>query len=367
MDIQIQKELFLEKLSLAARFTGNRISSSPILQGTQIVIEGSIMHMYATDLNQFIHVSLPIEGTHPKTVCIIEPKKILEFIQLLPGNEVSLTFSEKQMRVSYGKTRGNFPFIIAEDFPLPPELTDVEKVVIDQLQDSLSLITLSASKDESRPVLTGISVHEKEDSVLFVTTDGFRLSLLRQPKKSPIAPLIIPASFFDFVTTTQSKKKKDLELLLLKKEKMIATHLNETDTVYTRMIEGEFPPYERVLPSEAKTTILVDRQGLLRTVKLVSVFAREFSQILVCECKKDGLYIRPKKENNQDNNAFQEAKITGEEQIVAFNFRYLLDFLNTVKSEQIQIEIVRPDAPVVFKIPENEKFLHIIMPVRIQE
>ncbi len=367
MEINIQKERLLEKLSSVSRFTGNRISSSSLLQGVYIIVEGSEMKMYATDLNQYCSVSLQLEGAFPKTTFIIEPKKIIEFVQLLPGDSVALTVSEKQLRVSQGRTRGNFPFMVAEDFPLPPDMKEAEKVVIDQPAENLSFVSIAASKHESRTVLTGIYLHEKDDYILFVSTDGFRLSLLRQPKKSPLASLIIPASFFEYISSTMGKKKKTLEIFLLKNDKMIAARINEKDVVYTRMIEGDFPPYERVLPAAAQTTVMVDREGLLRNVKIVSVFAREFSNVLVCEFKKDGILIRPKKENNQDNMAFQEANISGEEQIVAFNYRYLLDFLNAVKSERIQIEMVRTDAPVVFKIPNNEQFLHIIMPVRIQE
>lgn len=364
MDITIQKTLFLEKISSAARFTGNRISSSPILQGIYLKISGEAIQCYATDLNQYIHTSIPIPKQTEEKVCIIEPKKVIEFVQLLNDKEIELSFSEKQMRISQGKTRGNFPFMVAEDFPLPPEIKTAETVKIDQTSENLSLVMLAASKDDSRPVLTGVYFHERDDHTIFVSTDGFRLSLIREAKKSSAPPLIIPAAFFNYI---QSTTKKKIELSILKEEKMIAAKTTENETVYTRMIEGEFPPYERVLPTETKTTVTVEREGFLRNIKLVSVFAREFSNVLVCEFKKEGVMVRPKKENNQDNVAFQEAKVSGEDQTVAFNYRYLLDFLNAVKTEDVVIEILRADAPVVFKVPNNEQFLHIIMPIRIQE
>jgi DNA polymerase-3 subunit beta len=152
----------------------------------------------------------------------------------------------------------------------------------------------------------------------------------------------------------------------LDKEKMVYFKTGN-DEYFTRLIEGDFPPYERVIPTEKKTTILVEKNELIRNVKLISVFARDFSSIIICHFKKGELILSPKTEGGAENTTTQEIELEGEEMRVAFNFKFLLEFLNTINEENVTIELLRPDAPVVLKTKKNKDYLHIIMPVRIQE
>jgi DNA polymerase-3 subunit beta len=105
----------------------------------------------------------------------------------------------------------------------------------------------------------------------------------------------------------------------------------------------------------------------LRNIKLISVFARDHSSIVLCRFNNGELVITPKTDGKEDNSTSQEIQMTGEEQKVAFNYKFVLEFLNNVDAKKIIIEILRPDAPVVFKQEGSPDFIHIIMPVRIQE
>jgi len=175
----------------------------------------------------------------------------------------------------------------------------------------------------------------------------------------------VPAEFLQEVLRNINKEK-EVGFSYSQEEKTICFYVRE-HSFYSRLIEGEFPPYERVLPAEIKTTAILEKDDLMRNIKLISVFARDFSNVVVCDFRKNELAMRPKKEGNEENTTVQEAQIKGEEMRVAFNFRYLLDFLNHTDSKSITIEMLRPDAPVVFRNEKNNDFLHIIMPVRIQE
>ena len=138
------------------------------------------------------------------------------------------------------------------------------------------------------------------------------------------------------------------------------------DRFFTRMVDGEFPPFEKVVPAEKKTTVTVDREEFLTKIKLVSIFARESSNIVICEFSKRGLIMRPKTEGAGNNSTQLDIELEGEEQSVAFNYRFIQEFLNTADEKKITVEVLRPDAPVVFKMGSRKDYLHIIMPVRIQ-
>lgn len=364
MKINVSREQLLEKFILASHFTSNKLSSLTTLQGILLKGEENKIHLYSTDLSSYLHTTLQTVVGKPFQI-IIEPKKIVEFLQFLNPGKVEIEIKDKQISIDQGKTKGNFPLIISNEFPLPPKIKEKgQKLDVSFLKKYLPLVLFATSNDDTRPPLTGVNFISSDEELIIVATDGFRLSLVRTKKEINIPTMLVPNEFISELLRL-IKDEKEVEFSYLKEEKMISVLAEETE-FFSRLIEGEFPPYERVIPTENKTSVVVDKEEFLRNIKLISVFARDFSNVVVCEFKKDGLYIRPKKDNNEENSAFQEAEVKGEEQKVAFNYKFILDLLNNLDVKTIKIEILRSDAPIVFK-SENNNFLHIIMPVRIQE
>lgn len=364
MKFTINREVFLEKLTLASHFTSTKLTSSLTLQGVLLKGIKNILHFYSSNLSSYLHTSLKVD-LEKETEIVIEPKKLIEYINFLPPGKLEIEVKEKQITIVSGKTKGNFPLIAKEDFPLPPKIEEKEQTIkTDFLLKNLPMVLFSASYDETRPVLTGVNFLTQE-TLIIVSTDGFRLSLVKVKKEIDIPSVIIPADFLSEILQFV-KEEKEVKFSYLKKEKMIVFSLDNTE-FYSRLIEGDFPPFEKVIPTEKRTTVTIDADDFLRNIKLISVFARDFSNIVILQMAKDGIWIKPKTDAGDENNAFQEAELEGEEQKVAFNYKFLLDFLNHSKSKKIIIEVLRPDAPVVFKMGESDHFLHIIMPVRIQE
>jgi len=365
MKISIKKSLFLEKITIATRFTSHKIGTPQALQGIYIKCEREKMDIYSTNLSYYYHTSLPINTTGTASI-LIEPKKLSEFLNLLEQEELSIDIEEKQIVVIQGKTRGAFSLFQASDFPLPPKIDQKEsKVEAELFKKNLPLVLFSSSKDDSRPVLSGVNFIKSDEGLLVVSTDRFRLSLLRLDSKEPIKNMLIPAEFL-YEVSHYVQGEMAVGFTFSEEEKIILFSVGENQ-FYSRLIDGEFPPFEKVIPTEARTTVDVEAQELLRSIKLIAVFARDQSNIIMCNFKKDGLWISPKLTTGNENSTQIDIDINGEEQRVAFNYKFLLDFLNIIKEEKIRIEILRPDAPVVFKIIKNEAFTHIIMPVRIQE
>jgi len=198
-----------------------------------------------------------------------------------------------------------------------------------------------------------------------VTTDGFRLSLVSVRKKIGIKKALIPADFL-FEILRYTKGEKSVFMSEASTEKIMKMRIGE-DEFFTRLIEGEYPPYERVLPVEKRATAVVGREDMIRNIKLIAVFAREFSSIVLCSFSKGVLSISPKAEAGKENITQQEIQYEGEDMRVAFNYKFLLEYLNGRQEDEIQIEMLRADAPVVFKTQKQKEYVHIIMPVRIQE
>lgn len=363
---QIQRDLLLENLSHASKFTSSRLGQTSGLQGVYCVFRKNSLSMYSTNLNTSYAVSLALEFDG-ETSFLIETTKVIEFLSYLENKDVDFNIEKERIVFSQAKTKGAFPFLVSNDFPIPPAVSpdggiSIEMKIFDGMVER---VLFAASRDLSRPVLSGVRFAEKDGDIDVVATDGFRLSLYTLKNEAGIPPMLIPAEFIlDLLRSSKDKKK--ITIHFLHEQKMVA-FVVERETYYSRLIDGDFPPYERVIPSEKKTEIIISRDELIRKIKIISVFARDHSSIVVCEFKKGEVAIYPKIDGGVENSTSLECDVEGEPMRVAFNFKFLLEFLNSMQKEHIQIQLLRPDAPVVLRQKGEQNYTHIIMPVRIQE
>ncbi|MCL4363638.1 DNA polymerase III subunit beta [Patescibacteria group bacterium] len=365
MKIEINKETLLDELVLASKFTSSKLSSSTSLQGVYLKGEKNTINFYSTNLNFYYHGVIKTNKTEEFKI-VVEPRKITEFLSLLPPGQIALEAKDKSIVLSQGKTKGEFPLFSVTDFPLP-KATTPNKHKIDSVffKKILPLLFFSASSDETRPVLTGVNFVNGEDGGQIVTTDGFRLSLVNLKEKLPLGSMLVPAPFLLEVGRLIGAEK-EVFFSFQEEERLLVFYLGDRE-LQTRLIEGDYPPYEKVIPAEKKTTVVLEREEFLRNVKLVSVFARDFSNIIILETDKGGLKLSPKTGGGDNDVTYQEAEINGDNQKVAFNYKFLVDFLTNISSKKIILELLRSDSPAVFKGEKIDNFLHIIMPVRIQE
>lgn len=365
MQITTNKSKLILAINQASRFTSSRVGATAGLQGLLFINEKKELNVYSTNLNTFFHTSLP-SSLDESARFLLDPHKITEFINLLNEGDVTLLIERDKLIISQQKTKGSFSFLPNTDFPLAPKAKgEGQSIEVKKFEELISLVLFSASRDLSRPVLSGVNFVEKDGEMDVVATDGFRLSLFHMKNELHMKSMLIPADFL-LELMRNMKDKKTIILNYLNEEKMVYFKV-ENDEYFTRLIEGDFPPYERVIPVEKKATAIIEKADLIRNVKLISVFARDFSSIIICSFKKGELSLSPKTEGGAENTTIQEIEYEGEDMKVAFNFKFLLEFLNTAKEDKIIVELLRADAPVVLKTPKEKDYLHIIMPVRIQE
>jgi len=364
MTVTIDKDIFVENLSLATKFTSTRSITTQALQGVCLEFEKGKLHIYSTNLNSFFHTQIPVKGEVEQRL-VIEPRRIIEFLSLLSPGEVELGVEKNKIVCRQTKTKGVFEVSDAADFPQPPVVEEEPKSIpVAQLERQVPFVAFSASRDETRPALTAINFDQKENSQVMVSTDGFRLSLVPLKKNILNASALVPGEFLQEVVR-QAKGKENMEIAVSDKEKTLKVVVGEKE-FYTRLISEQFPPYEKVIPAGHTTTVTVSVDELIRAVKLVSIFARDVSNIVVMEVDKGTISVKPKHEGGDETGTSIEAVVEGDAMKTAFNYKFILDYLQHVQKKQITIELLRPDAPVVFRQEGMDGALHIIMPVRIQ-
>lgn len=364
MKIVLEKDLFLQKLSIASKFTSQKLSSEGYLQGVYAKVENQKLNLYSTNLNTYYHTTLSIKEKI-KDRFIFEPRRIIEFISLLPPGNITIDKKESVIKISKDKIHATFPLFAISEFPTPPKLKEKkEDLKTDFLKKYLPKVFFAASTDDARPTLTGINILSQDGQLLMVATDGFRLSLQKLKTSTRLPSMLVPRDFLEEVVR-YVKDEESVDFIFSQTEKLVLFK-SGNDEFYTRLISGEFPPFEKVIPSEYKTKAVLEREEFLRNIKLMSVNARDFSSIVILEFKKNTIVVKPKTDVKEENFAIQEDDVSGEEQAIAFNYKFIIDFLNHTQAKKIIIEVLRPDAPAVFKEGGDNNFLHIIMPVRIQ-
>jgi len=135
----------------------------------------------------------------------------------------------------------------------------------------------------------------------------------------------------------------------------------------TRILEGKFPDYEKIIPKSSLVSLRTDKEEFLRAVKLASVFARDSANIVKIQLGKDSVSLLAEGASSGSQKNKIDARVEGEPLEITFNYRFLEDFLHSVKGEEVKVEFGGPSAPGIFRDVSDSEYLHLIMPVKMQE
>lgn len=365
--------LFQENLNKGLSITSHFVSSRaqlPILSNIALQTKESRLRISATNLEAGVnyYCGAKIEDEGGATVL---SRTFSEFVSSLPAEKVVLETKKGNLEVSCGNYQANFPVIPISDFPKVP--TKVNQKITFPYYDftkAVKNVVFAASSDDSRPVLSGVHFDFINQECLLSATDGYRLSFKKitlTDKYPEETEFIIPSVILNELLRLKPEGEQPIfELGLANEEKQVVFFLPNLE-FSSRLLEGKYPDINKVIPQTKNTSILIGREEFLGAVKTASIFARESANIVKLEIGGGKVKVLANAPSLGENLSQVEAKIDGDDQRVAFNFRFLVDLLSNLETDQVVIEMQEPLKPVVFKNPGDKDFLHIIMPVKIQE
>ncbi len=367
--------LLQENLNLALTNVSRFVSSKnqlPVLNNILLSTDQGRLKLSATNLelsiNYWIGAKIEQEGN-----ITIPAKEITEFVSYLPSGKIDLELKNNLLDLSSDKTQSSFSTTPATDFPEFPQIdpNSLFEIDFDLINQSINQISFSAATDDTRPILSGILCIFENNSIKFIATDGFRLSFkeikLEQPlnlKKENLS-FIIPAKSLIEVTKLARTTQK-IKIGLTPDEHQVIFVLDDIELI-SRLIEGDFPDYKKLIPQNYSTKVFINKNELFQSVKLASVFARESANIVKINIKNNSLELTANAPQVGQNLIKLESKTEGESLEIAFNYKFLTDFLNVCKSDEILIELNENLSPVFFHDQSDQSFTHIIMPVRLQD
>lgn len=344
-------------------------SQLPVLSNILLQANEKGFFLTATDLELAIKIHIPAK-IDEEGAATIPGKQFIEVINSIPKDKIEILKEKDLIHLKYLNNTVTFQTIPKEEFPQLFEKKGENIINFSQkeIEEMFSQVTFATSQDLSRPQLNGIYIQQKDDQIYIVATDGFRLSFKKNKKKflKKIEKGIIVSSRLIFETLS-SKKDPNTEIsVYLYKEGNQLVIEGPDQTLVGRLIEGEFPPYEKVIPSDFKTAIKILREEFVQAVKLASVFSAS-ANVIKLKAKDNRLEFFAQSQGIGEGNIKVDVEKTGEDVEISFNAKFLLDYLKNSESEKITIHLNSGNEPAMFTNEGDDLFIHIIMPVRIQE
>ncbi|TSC59132.1 MAG: DNA polymerase III subunit beta [Candidatus Peregrinibacteria bacterium Greene0416_19] len=372
--------VLLGALQLVSRAIGSQ-QALPILGNILMRAEGDTCTFSATDLELSIITSFPAHIENEGSVTI-PAKAILNFAQYNHDPEVLLQTKEgTQLTCTSHTIKAMIAGEAANDYPT---ITRTEKqssltIRVEPLLQALHLVTFAAARSTLRPVLSGVYVRSEGGTLILVATDSYRLSEYKIPADGAVEGIscIIPTKILEELKVALSSNRGEkakgaqappgpetVEAILGKQQ--IEWQIGSTSFL-SRLIEGKFPDYRQILPKESKTKIHFTTDELLTTIKRMHYFAKEVNNNLTFHSANGQTrIITPPTQAGRDEATLQ-AEMTGEENKIALSSSYLLDFLGHINTDTVTMHMTDSLHPAVFTLPGEEKFLHLVMPLRMQE
>jgi DNA polymerase III subunit beta len=360
-------------LNVVGRVVPNR-GQLPVL--SNVLIEAGKEGVVLSATNLEIGLRVVAGGKVLKEGAITVPaKNFSEFVGSLPAGNVELESEGEKLKVGGGKLNATFAGIAAAEFPVisKPDETEGKKkgfaMKKNTLEEVATQVAYAAAGDESRPVLTGVMFEISGKKLKVTATDGFRLSRKTITTEAEIKGLekglILPArTIMEISRVVAEGKKEDVEVEIAGDSNQVIMGY-EGIYLASRVLEGNFPDVEKIIPADGKTEIAVDKEDLVRAVKAVGIFARDSANVIKFKIEGETLVVEASSSQTGESRVEVEMEKKGEDGQIAFNYRYVQDFLNSVGGERVTFKMNDSLAPGVFGLEKDDSLIHLIMPVRV--
>jgi len=370
MKVTVLREHLQTKLTLVNHGVSSK-NQLPVLLHILLEAQKGFLILSSTDLE--IGIIARVTANIEEEGSITVPAKLFtELISSLSEEKITLELQEKSLVIKTQKTKSTLSTIEANEFPkLYEEKGDkITEIPAEVIQKDFIKVAFSVSADSTRPALSGILIKKEEDKALFVATDGYRLSLKKEnivvktKEEETEKHLLVPARVIREVMNI--KEEGNLSVYVSFSNNQVIFEQGET-TIVGRLIDATYPSYEKIIPSNTSIKAVFDKEEMFKAIKLSSLFARDNANIIKFTVSKAGIEVSAQTPSLGQNTVSVEAKVQGEENEIAFNARYLLDLFSHLSEEIIEFEMTGPLSPGVFKIAGDSSFLHLIMPIRVQQ
>jgi DNA polymerase-3 subunit beta len=367
MKVRCEKDQLLSAVQIVQKATATK-TTLPILTGIYLSAINGLLELQATDYEMGISIIIPVTVLEPGKA-VLSGKIFPDIIRKIPGKVIELSSVSHSTMISIAAEKSEFKILSfpADEFPIIKKIESSNSLIIkdDLLKEMIRKTVFACSTDESRPLFTGALVEINENEIGMVATNTHRLALkkVEVPTLNSALKMIIPGKLLAEIAKFLSYDHLvDVSIFWLKNQVAFSF---ENIYVLSRIIEGQFPDYKKVIPTEFSSYCLVSADKLYEAVERVSLLAKdgEYS-IIKIKFTEEKIELAG---NNPDAGSATEtidANFEGDPLEIAFNAKYLLDILRVAGLMEIKFYLKSSLSPVMLKINNDLSYTYILTPIR---
>lgn len=367
MTIECTRENLNTGLGVVGRIIPNK-PSLPILSNVLLCTDGGRLKLTGTDLEIGAMVDIGAKVGEEGTVAA--PARLL--FDYVANNQDPIISLKKDGTVLLAESNHFKASIATQDAAEYPQITPIENAVALRVPkveflEAAKDVAIACSVDESRPVLSGVYLYITKDELKMVGTDSYRLAeyKIALKKEKELKPVIVPRRIMqELVRCATGAAVENIDIMIGDKE--IRFKFGSIE-LFSRLIDGNFPDYEKILPKNFTTTALLGRGEFLNVIKASSAFGRNLSSSVKITVIPEGkIKVRSSSSEYGQLESSVETTVTGEEVEASFNLRFLLDILGALTTPEIQFMLNDKNSPAVIKPKDSQNYIYLMMPLRIE-
>ena len=367
MKLSCLQEKLNEGLNIVGRIVSPR-GTLPVLNNILFKTDFGRLKLSATDLeigiNTWIGAKVDKEG-----VITIPSRLITEYISTNNDETIDMELKDTTLTLQSTRYKANIKGIEASEFPSIPEIKkdNIFEITSSVLKNAVVQVVFACAIDETRPVLTGVILKIKDNKLKLAATDSYRLAekTINLEKKSDAeVNVIIPQRTMNELARILKENEEKVEVKI--GDNQISFSFGDTQLI-SRLIEGNFPDYEQIIPQKSSLKITVNKDELTNIMKMASFFARESANNIKLKTSgKNQLKVAAVSPQVGDNISTIQAEIDGSEIEISFNAKFILDALGVIKEEKVTLHFNDKTSPGIIKPIKNNNYQYIIMPLRVE-
>ncbi|MDP3882968.1 MAG: DNA polymerase III subunit beta [Candidatus Staskawiczbacteria bacterium] len=372
MKIEILKENLKGGLSIVEKIVGKNLSL-PILDNVLINTEENFLSLSSTDLETAIKLWI-LTKIIKKGKAVVPAKFFSNLVSTLPNDKIILEEKDQKLSVECKNFKNQIQGFNPEEFPIIPEFKDVEYLEADnkKLCQGLSQIVDIASPSQSRPEISGIYFVFSKNLIKIVATDSFRLAekniTLEKAVKKDIS-FILPQKPAREIINILNEKDGKTKIYFSANQAMFELPMKDGShpeaQIISRLIEGEYPNYQEIIPQKFKTHIVLKRDEFLSQIKTASLFSGKINEVKIrVNPQQKTVDIFAMDPDIGESQSSISAKIEGDEIEASFNHKFLTDGLNNIKSSEIAFDMSKEDGACVLKPIGDASYIYVVMPIK---
>jgi DNA polymerase III subunit beta len=366
LKLTVSRETLLSQLGIAVRGTSTR-SAIQTLAGVMVRVDDHRAELQATDME--LSVRVPLEVSESAAGALVLPGRLLlDVVRALPRDELSLTYrsAEQDVELISGTAKFHLRTLPPEDFPKLPD-APADAVVVPALAfvDTIGRVTRAASRDETRPHLTGVLVSAADRELRMVATDSYRLSVKETTLPEPLTGSLevnVPARTLQELSRIATAHSTDRIQVAALENQVVFTV--DGVVLSSRLVEGRFPNYKQLLPEAYEHELQINRGELLEVVRRISLLAQKNAPLRL-HFTEGSLTVSAQTPDVGEASESLPVPFGGEPLEIGFNPGFFRDGLESAESDELLLKLISPLRPGLIQSGKDGGFLYLVMPIRL--